>query len=254
VTLRFTSLGSGSRGNASLVEFGSTLLMIDCGLPCKIVEERLRAVDRQPRDVTAILVTHEHADHAQGVATFAKRHNTPVWMTPGTASALPTTITRVNHLSCHRELTVGGIGVQPYPVPHDAREPCQFTFTAAGRRLGMLTDAGHVTPHMYERLGVCDALALECNHDLESLQRGPYPESLKARVASKFGHLNNGQTTELLARLDSSRVQWVLGLHLSERNNSPDHVRAALKPALENARFPLHLATQDAPTAWLALD
>ena len=90
MTLRFTSLGSGSRGNASLVEFGSTLLMIDCGLPCKVVEERLQAVDRQPRDVTAILVTHEHTDHAQGVATFTKRHNTPVWTTPGTASALPT--------------------------------------------------------------------------------------------------------------------------------------------------------------------
>jgi phosphoribosyl 1,2-cyclic phosphodiesterase len=253
VTLRFTSLGSGSRGNASLVEFGSTLLMIDCGLPCKVVEERLQAVDRQPRDVTAILVTHEPTDHAQGVATFAKRHNTPVWMTCGTASALPT-ITRVHHLSCHRDLAIGGIGVQPYPVPHDAREPCQFTFTAAGRRLGMLTDAGHITPHMYERLGACDALALECNHDLDSLQRGPYPDALKVRVASRFGHLNNDQTTELLTRLDSARVQWVMGLHLSERNNSPEQVRAALKPALEKARYPLHLATQDAPTQWLSLD
>ena len=163
-------------------------------------------------------------------------------MTAGTASALPT-ITRVQHLSCHRPLTIGGIDVQPYPVPHDAREPCQFTFAAGGRRLGMLTDAGHVTPHMVERLTDCDALALECNHDLESLQRGPYPDSLKARVASRFGHLNNHQTTELLQRLDATRVQWVLGLHLSERNNSPEHVRAALQPALENARYPLHLAT-----------
>jgi phosphoribosyl 1,2-cyclic phosphodiesterase len=252
VTLRFISLGSGSRGNASLVEFGSTLLMIDCGLPCKIVEERLKAVDRDPRDVTAILVTHEHTDHAQGVATFTKRHNTPVWMTPGTASAMPA-ITRVHHLSCHRPLTVGDIDVRPYPVPHDAREPCQFTFGAAGRRLGMLTDAGHVTPHMVERLIECDALALECNHDLDSLQRGSYPDSLKARVSSRFGHLNNHQTTELLKRLDATRVQWVLGLHLSERNNSPEHVRAALGPTLENARYPLHLATQDAPTAWLAV-
>ena len=139
------------------MEFGSTLLMIDCGLPCKIVEERLQAVDRQPRDVTAVLVTHEHTDHAQGVATFAKRHNTPVWMTAGTASALPT-ITRVQHLSCHRPLALGGIDVQPYTVPHDAREPCQFTFAAGGRRLGMLTDAGYVTPHMVERLTECDAL------------------------------------------------------------------------------------------------
>jgi phosphoribosyl 1,2-cyclic phosphodiesterase len=252
VTLRFVSLGSGSRGNASLVEFGSTLLMIDCGLPCKIVEERLATVGRQPRDITAILVTHEHNDHAHGVATFARRHNTPVWMTPGTASAMPT-ITRVHHLSCHRELTIGDLEVQPFPVPHDAREPCQFTFGAAGRRLGMLTDAGYVTPHMYERLSACDALALECNHDLDSLHRGPYPEALKARVASRFGHLNNSQTTELLRRLDAARVQWVIGLHLSERNNTPDHVRAALQPALEHARYPLHLATQDTPSTWLAL-
>jgi phosphoribosyl 1,2-cyclic phosphodiesterase len=253
VTLRFVSLASGSRGNASLVEFGSTLLMIDCGLPCKIVEERLEAVGRQPRDITAVLVTHEHGDHAHGVAAFVKRHNTPVWMTPGTASALPA-ITRVHHLSSHRSLTVGAIEVQPYPVPHDAREPCQFTFAAGGRRLGMLTDAGYVTPHMHERLFCCDALALECNHDLPSLQRGPYPETLKVRVASRFGHLNNGQTTELLRRLDSARVQWVIGLHLSERNNSPEHVRAALQPALEEARYPLHLATQDTPTPWLSLD
>lgn len=253
MTLRFVSLGSGSRGNASLVEFGSTLLMIDCGLPCKVVEERLKFVGRQPRDVTAILITHEHADHAQGAATFAKRHNTAIWMTPGTASAMPV-ITRVHHLSSHRALTIGGIDVQPYPVPHDAREPCQFTFAAAGRRVGMLTDAGHVTPHMVERLTECDALALECNHDLDSLKRGPYPDSLKARVASRFGHLNNHQTTELLRRLDATRVQWLLGLHLSERNNTPGQVRAALEPAIEKARYPLHLASQDAPSDWLSVE
>jgi phosphoribosyl 1,2-cyclic phosphodiesterase len=253
VSLRFISLASGSRGNCSLVEFGSTLLMIDCGLPLKVVEERLQAVDRHPRDVTAVLVTHEHGDHAQGVASFARRYNTPLWMTPGTGSAIRGLV-RVQHLSPHRELVIGAIGVQPYPVPHDAREPCQYTFAAAGRRLGMLTDAGHVTPHMYERLGACDALALEANHDLDSLQGGPYPESLKARVASRFGHLNNGQTVELLRRLDHARLQWVVGLHLSERNNTPEHVRAALGPALEGARYPLHLASQDAPTAWFTLD
>jgi phosphoribosyl 1,2-cyclic phosphodiesterase len=253
VTLRFVSLGSGSRGNASLVESGSTLLMIDCGLPCKVLEERLRAVDREPRDVTAILLTHEHADHAQGAVAFARRHNTPVWMTPGTSSAIPT-LTQVHHLSCHRPLTIGGIDVQPYPVPHDAREPCQFTFTAAGRRLGMLTDAGSITPHIVERLKDCDALALECNHDPEWLQNGPYPESLKARVASRYGHLNNHQTAELLRRIGSLRVQWLLGLHLSERNNSPEQVRATLEPALAKTRFPLHLATQDAPTEWLCVE
>jgi phosphoribosyl 1,2-cyclic phosphodiesterase len=253
VTLKFASLGSGSRGNAMLVEFGSTLLMVDCGLPLKIVEERLRLVGREPRDVTALLVTHEHSDHAQGVAKFARRYNTPLWMTPGTASAVRGLV-RVQMLSSHRDLTIGEIHVQPYPVPHDAREPCQFTFAAGGRRVGLLTDAGHVTPHMLERLAPCDALAVEANHDLDSLQRGPYPDSLKHRVASKFGHLNNSQTTELLGRLDHARLQWIVGLHLSERNNSPEQVRAALGPALESARFPLHLATQDAVTAWFAVD
>jgi phosphoribosyl 1,2-cyclic phosphodiesterase len=250
VTLRFASLGSGSRGNALLVEFDATLLMIDCGLPRKIVEERLRVLGCDPRDVTAVLVSHEHADHVQGVAKFVRRYNTPVWMTPGTASAVRG-LARSNALSCHRKLVIESITVEPFPVPHDAREPCQFVFSAGGRRLGILTDAGHVTPHMYDRLTGCDALAIECNHDLDSLQRGPYPESLKARVASRFGHLNNAQTTEFLERVNHGALQWVIGLHLSERNNSPAHVRAALQSLPDSARYPLHLATQDAPTHWI---
>jgi phosphoribosyl 1,2-cyclic phosphodiesterase len=253
LALRYASLGSGSRGNASLVEHGSTLLMIDCGLPLKVVEARLRAIGREPRDVTALLVTHEHNDHAHGVRSFARRYNTPLWMTAGTASAIGGLVS-VNLLSAHRDLAIGGIDVQPYPVPHDAREPCQFVLGAAGKRVGILTDAGHVTAHMRDRLAPCDAIAVECNHDLDSLLRGPYPESLKTRIASRYGHLNNAQTTELLGGLDRSRLQWVAALHLSERNNSPERVRAALGPALEDERRPLHLATQDAPTEWLALD
>ena len=107
---------------------------------------------------------------------------------------------------------------------------------------------------MVERLTECDALALECNHDLESLQRGPYPDSLKARVASRFGHLNNHQTTELLQRLDATRVQWVLGLHLSERNNSPEHVRATLKPRSRTRATRCISRARTAPTAWLAVE
>ena len=249
MTLRFASLGSGSRGNALLVEFGSTLLMIDCGLPRKVVEERLSAVGRSPRDVSALLVTHEHSDHSQGVATFARRYNTPLWMTPGTASAIRELV-NVQTLSPHRPLEIGAIKIEPFPVPHDAREPCQFVFAAGGRRLAVLTDTGHVTAHMHERLAGSDALAIEFNHDLASLQRGPYPDSLKARVASRFGHLNNSQTTDLLAKLDRARLQWVVGLHLSETNNTPAQVRDCLRPALDGAAYPLHLATQDDVTEW----
>jgi len=252
VTLRFASLGSGSRGNCSLVEFDGTLLMVDCGLPLAVVEERLAALGRDPRDVTAILVTHEHGDHVQGVGPFARRYGTAVWMTPGTASA-SRNVRGPKLLSSHRGLTIGAIAVEPYPVPHDAREPCQYAFAAGGRRLGMLTDTGFITPHICERLAACDALAIECNHDLEMLRRGPYPESLKARVASRYGHLNNGQTTELLSRVRHGGLQWVLGLHLSETNNSPAQARDALAAALDGGEHAVHLAAQDTATDWLAV-
>lgn len=247
--LRFASLGSGSRGNALLVEFDGTLLMVDCGLPRKTVEERLRVLGRSPGDVTAILVTHEHADHARGVEKFASRYSVPVWMTPGTAAVLRG-VAKPRYLSCHRPLEIDSIRIEPFPVPHDAREPCHYVFAAGGRRLGVVTDAGHVTPHMLERLDGCDALALEFNHDLPSLQRGPYPLPLKVRVASRFGHLNNEQTRELLARVDHGGLQWVMGLHLSEQNNTPDHVRTSVT----GARYPLHLATQDAATPWVPVE
>jgi phosphoribosyl 1,2-cyclic phosphodiesterase len=137
-------------------------------------------------------------------------------------------------------------------VPHDAREPCQFVFRAGGRRLGMLTDAGCITPHMGERLAGCDALAVECNHDLETLQQGSYPDSLKRRVASRFGHLNNGQAAALLAQVGHCDLQWVVGLHLSEQNNSPVRARETLEAVLGPDQ-PLYLATQDQPTEWLSI-
>lgn len=254
VTLRFASLGSGSRGNALLVEANDTLLMVDCGLSLKATEERLRALGRTPRDVTALLVTHEHADHIQGVARFARRYNTPVWMTSGTASAAAArSLSRINTLSCHREFELGEIIVQPFPVPHDAREPCQFVFAGAGRRLGVLSDTGHITPHIAERLAGCDALALEANHDLESLHRGPYPESVKRRVASSVGHLNNEQAARLLETVGHPDLQWVVALHISEQNNSPDDVRDSLEGLLTGDGQTLYLAAQNTPSEWLEI-
>ena len=149
MTLRFASLGSGSRGNAMLVESGSTLLMVDCGLSVKAVEKRLGELGRHPRDVDALLVTHEHSDHIQGVARFAARHGTPVWMTPGTASSgAASKLTQINTFNYHRELKIGAIDVQPFPVPHDAREPSQFVFRAGDRKLGILTDTGHIRAYL----------------------------------------------------------------------------------------------------------
>jgi phosphoribosyl 1,2-cyclic phosphodiesterase len=252
---RFASLSSGSRGNALLIEYRNTLLMVDCGLPCRTIAERLGAVGRDPRDVTALLVTHEHGDHVRGAASFARRYGTPLWATPGTVAASRIGgVKKLGTLNCHRELMLGEIGIEPYPVPHDAREPCQFVFVCGGRRIGVLSDTGHVTAHMLERLAGCDALALEANHDLEALWRGPYPQSVKARVASGFGHLDNGASAELLARVAHADLQWVVALHLSERNNSPERVRAALQPVLGESTQRLHLASQDVASEWIEVD
>jgi phosphoribosyl 1,2-cyclic phosphodiesterase len=252
--LRFAPLGSGSRGNSLLVEFGDTLLMIDCGLPRKAMEARLGQLGRDPADVTAVLVTHEHSDHSQGVARFVRRYGTPTHSTAGTARAVPE-LGRVHCLNSHRELKIGSIDVRPYPVPHDAREPCQFVFSAGGRRLGLLTDAGHVTAHMRECLGRCDALALEFNHDPDELRASDYPPSVKARIASRYGHLSNVQSAELLRGIAHSGLQWVAGLHLSERNNSAELVGAAFDAAMAETapECSLHIAAQHEPGEWLEI-
>lgn len=250
MTLRFASLGSGSRGNALLIEANDTLVMLDCGLPRRTLERRLEALGREPRDVKAVLVTHEHGDHSRGLAAFATRWAIPVWLTPGTGSAIPG-LTRREALNCHRPLTLGALSIEPFPVPHDAREPCQFVFAVHGRRLGVLTDTGHVTATIVERLEGCDALALECNHDVELLMSGSYPESVKTRVSSRYGHLSNAQTAALLGRVRHPELQWVVGLHLSERNNSPTRVADLLEPLLADTGAGLQLAGQDAPLAWI---
>jgi phosphoribosyl 1,2-cyclic phosphodiesterase len=251
--LSFTTLGSGSRGNALLVETGDTLLMVDCGLPRRDVEARLKSVGRSPVDVTAVLITHEHADHIRSAASFCRRYGTDVWMTPGTAASVRG-LPRINTFSGHRELRIGGFEVEPYPVPHDAREPVQFVFRAGDKRLGLLTDAGHVTPHMVERLAGCDALALEFNHDPDQLAGGTYPESVKHRVASRYGHLSNDQAAALLARFRGAGLQWVIAMHVSEQNNSAEHVRAAIEPVADDADWAVHVAAQDAVSGWIDVE
>jgi len=257
--LRFASLASGSRGNALLVESGPTLLLIDCGLAYRDLEQRFAAVGRTPADVTAVLVTHEHGDHGRGVATFARRHGTPVLATHGTGRALAALAgedaqIELEAFSSHRTLAVGGIEVEPFPVPHDAREPCQFVFAAGGRRLGVLTDAGHVTRHILERLAGCDALAIEFNHDAESLANGTYPPSVKARVASAYGHLSNAQAAACVGGLLHGGLQWIVAMHVSERNNSPEDVARALGEALDGRSVNFSIAEQDSPSGWIEVE
>jgi phosphoribosyl 1,2-cyclic phosphodiesterase len=253
VSLQFCSLGSGSRGNALLVESGNTLLLIDCGLSRRELEARMHRVGRDPSDIAAVLVTHEHADHVQGLGPLRKRHDVPIWMTHGTAMALGFD-GAYEPVRYGAAFAVGDLTIDPFPVPHDAREPVQFAFASTTRRLGVLTDTGHVTSHIVDRLRGCDAIALEFNHDFEMLMAGPYPESLKARVGSKFGHLNNGQAVDLLRRIAHESLKWVLALHMSEQNNTHEAVSRSIDPLRSGADFGFALALQGDPSAWHRVD
>lgn len=253
MTLRFCALASGSRGNALLVEHEDTLIMIDCGLPLKALRARLAAVGRSLEDIDALLITHEHHDHVRGIGPFLRRRDVPIWTAPGTAQAIDV-IHRFERLRPDRELAIGSIKVHSFPVPHDAREPRQFVFRGGGQRLGLLTDTGHATPVIHEALKSCDALGIEFNHDTGMLENGSYPEAVKARVGSRYGHLSNDQAVDLLECLAHPGLQWVTALHLSERNNTRDRVRASAARVTDRCGTAFELAEQQAPSPWFEID
>lgn len=248
--MRFASLGSGSRGNATLIEQDSTLLLVDCGFSLRETERRLLRLGRDPAQVSAILVTHEHGDHLSGVGLFARRYKVPVWFSAGTRSACGEGIEGAQVFNSHAPFAVGAIEVTPFPVPHDAREPTQFVFGNGAHRLGMLTDTGSATPHIEQQLTGCDALLLECNHDRAMLANGIYPPVLKARVGGDYGHLSNVQAAALLQRIDCSRLQHIVAAHLSDKNNTPQLATAALAVALDCSDDWIGVAHQDAGLGW----
>lgn len=251
--MRFASLGSGSSGNALLVESGATRVLVDCGFGVAEVTARLARLGLVPDDLDAILVTHEHEDHVGGVARLARRFEVPVYLTYGTlcaAGADGAPAPEAVLIDSHTPFSVGGIEIRPYPVPHDAREPAQFVLTDGAARLGVLTDAGEVTAHMAQVLSGLDSLMLECNHDVDLLASGPYPERLKERIASRLGHLANGAAARLLREVDCSRLQHVIAAHLSQQNNTPELARAALAGALNCAPEWIAVATQEEGFAW----
>ena len=190
--LRFASLGSGSGGNALVVQAGDAIIMLDCGFSTAETTRRLACLGLQPDQLAAIVVTHEHDDHIGGVARFARRHPVPVWMSHGTWRGLEAMFDGVQtHLiEGYADFSIGDLLVQPFPVPHDAREPAQFVFGTGAVRLGVLTDTGETTPHIERTLDNCDALVIECNHDAQMLSRSNDPPRLRARISSRVGHLD----------------------------------------------------------------
>lgn len=258
--MRFASLGSGSEGNALLIECsdGSRVvrILLDCGFGLKEVRRRLELLGLHERQLDGILVTHEHSDHVGGAFRLAAAAQTPLHLTWGTMQVAmrPASL----EVDCKlidpgKAFEIGGIVVKPFAVPHDAREPVQFVFDDGRRRLGVLTDIGMVTQHVQRELDRLDALVLECNHDETMLAQSSYPWSLKKRIAGDYGHLSNDAAAKLLAGIDHSRLRHVAAAHLSQQNNHPDLARAALARAWGVDPSAIDVADQDSGLRWIEL-
>jgi phosphoribosyl 1,2-cyclic phosphodiesterase len=256
--MRFASLGSGSAGNSMVIEQASTRLLLDCGFSVKETLTRLANLALTPESLTAILVTHEHDDHAKGAFKLAEKFNIPVWLSHGTRVMTEryqpkATKLKINEVDIHTTFSIDDVEVSPYPVPHDAREPSQFTFSDGQHKLGVLTDVGGTTPHIETMLSGCDALILECNHDVTMLQQGPYHHALKKRVSGHLGHLDNASSARLLARLDNTKLKHIVAAHLSAKNNTQALAKQALSEVLNCDTDWVGVATQTSGFNWRSL-
>ena len=254
--MRFACLGSGSEGNALVVEVNETRVLLDCGFSTKETVARLARLGLAPDDLQGIVVTHEHSDHIGGVTRLANKFKLPVWLSHGSLSYLSNLDQMpldARVIDSHAAFSVGDLCIEPFPVPHDAREPIQFVFGDGQRRLGVLTDTGMITPHIEQMLTGCDALVLECNHDATMLANGAYPASLKQRVGGRFGHLDNHAAADLLRSINTQNLSHLIAAHLSQKNNSPDLARSALAAALNCAEDWIGVADQIQGFGWRQL-
>ena len=254
--MRFASLGSGSQGNALVVESGATRVLLDCGFATRTAVEKLGHLGISPDELAGILVTHEHSDHVAGVFKFARRYELPIFLTHGTFAAAPrgkTPLPECRLIDSHTPFVIADLEIHPFPVPHDAREPVQYAFSNGRHRLGVLTDTGSITPHIVDVLRCCDALILECNHDAGMLASSDYPAMLKRRISGRLGHLDNETAASLLQLIDTSRLQHLVAAHLSLQNNRRELAVSALASALCCAEEWIGVASQESGFGWRQL-
>jgi phosphoribosyl 1,2-cyclic phosphodiesterase len=234
--LRFKSLGSGSTGNATVIEASGLRplrLLVDCGLGIRVLEGRLAQAGLALGELDAIFITHEHGDHVGCGPKLAARQGIPIYMSEGTwrACGQPELGPWLRLAGDGQAIDLGALQVHPFAVPHDASEPLQLHCTDGDVRLGLLTDLGHAPPAVLAQLQGCRSLLLECNHDQDLLARSPYPAFLKRRVGGDLGHLSNAQAAEITQVLGPG-LRQVLAAHLSLHNNQPALAESTLRQAV----------------------
>ncbi len=244
--MRVTILGSGSGGNALLLESDTASIVVDAGLSYRKLASRLASLGRHVPNVSSLLITHGHADHAAHASVYATRWGCPIRATAATLKALKLRASaEAKPFIVGRRFRVGDITVHSRGIPHDAPQVA-LVFETVRTKIGLVTDLGHVPKGLSQFLGGCDTLLLESNHDPEMLRTGPYPAAVKRRVASSLGHLSNEQASDLLANLSHSPVRVVL-MHLSETNNSAHLARSSAEAALGHRGTELLVARQREP-------
>jgi phosphoribosyl 1,2-cyclic phosphodiesterase len=260
-------LASGSRGNCAMVESSNARILVDAGISCRETFKRLKSLGRDPREISAILITHEHSDHVYGLATLAKKLKVPLFMAGAThqawartvrnVSGKPPEIAKLEVFSAGRSFQIADITVMPFTIPHDAADPVGFTFRVEGTKIALVTDLGYMPASVRDHLRKCDVLIVESNHDLEMLRGGSYPWSVKQRVMSRVGHLSNESLAQFFEEDYDGGASYIVLAHLSEQNNHPEIALKAAEKALGRQMTLLQnrvmLAAQDAPTETIRL-
>ncbi len=251
--MRFSSIGSGSKGNSTIIEYDDTVILVDCGFSLKETEKRLSISGLAPSKINAILVTHEHSDHIRGVSSLAKKYKIPVMATAGTSKFLRnSSALNLTCIDTQSDFHIENLTVTPVLVPHDAREPVQFIIRGGLLTFGILTDVGAITEHIIELYQCCDGLMIESNHDEDMLFNGSYPRSLKNRVGGNWGHLNNKQMLYFLKNIELEQLQELVIGHISENNNSVSLVKETISE-ISKQLSSVSYATQNEGFDWIQL-
>jgi len=247
--IRVCVLASGSKGNSVFIESERARILIDAGLSGKEIRLRLLSLNVHPDDLSALIVSHEHADHVKGIGVLSRQHELPVYITEPTYHAASSMLKHIEPVHFFRDgvsFKVGDLTIRPYASSHDAVDPVNFTVSNGNIKLGLATDLGFASALVRNCLRNCHALILETNHDREMLRAGTYPEPLKQRILSRLGHLSNDQAAELLADLHHLDLRHVFLAHLSEANNLPDKAMSAVDGVLraKPVRTAIHVCSQ----------